>query len=88
MIQAAKSLCTRFREKPQVIQSWDVKGNSWQSQRGWECPVIIDNMMNLELLFGSDQTFRRLYILQCSRGTRRPHSARTLPSRRQLLPRD
>ena len=51
MIQAAKSLCTRFREKPQVIQSWDVKGNSWQSQRGWECPVIIDNMMNLELLF-------------------------------------
>ena len=51
MIQAAKSLCTRFREKPQVIQSWDVKGNSWQSQRGWECPVIIDNMMNLDLLF-------------------------------------
>jgi uncharacterized protein YyaL (SSP411 family) len=23
----------------------------WQSERGWECPVIIDNMMNLELLF-------------------------------------
>ena len=62
MIQAAKSLCTRFREKPQVIQSWDVKGNSWQSQRGWECPVIIDNMMNLELLFeatklSGDSTF-------------------------------
>ena len=62
MIQAAKSLCTRFREKPQVIQSWDVKGNSWQSQRGWECPVIIDNMMNLELLFEATN-FRRLYIL-------------------------
>ena len=42
MIRAAKSLCTRFREKPQVIQSWDVKGNSWQSERGCECPVIID----------------------------------------------
>ena len=28
MIRAAKSLCTRFREKPQVIQSWDVKGNT------------------------------------------------------------
>ena len=26
MIQAAKSLCTRFREKPQVIQSWNVDG--------------------------------------------------------------
>lgn len=51
IVQAARSLCTRFREKPQTIQSWDVKGNSWQSERGWECPVIIDNMMNLELLF-------------------------------------
>ena len=51
MIQAAQSLSTRFRTNPQVIQSWDVKGNSWQSKRGWECPVIIDNMMNLELLF-------------------------------------
>ena len=51
MIEAAKSLCTRFREKPGIIQSWDVTGNSWQAERGWECPVIIDNMMNLELLF-------------------------------------
>lgn len=51
MIEAAKSLCTRFRPNAGIIQSWDVKGNSWQSKRGWECPVIIDNMMNLELLF-------------------------------------
>ena len=51
MIEAANSLCTRFREKPGTIQSWNVSGNSWQAQRGWECPVIIDNMMNLELLF-------------------------------------
>ena len=50
MIQAAQSLCTRFREKPAIIQSWDVE-RGWQSERGWECPVIIDNMMNLELLF-------------------------------------
>ena len=67
MIQAAKSLCTRFREKPQVIQSWDVKGNSWQSKRGWECPVIIDNMMNLELLFeatalSGDSTFYNIAV--------------------------
>jgi len=24
---------------------------AWQGTRGWKCPVIIDNMMNLELLF-------------------------------------
>lgn len=52
MIQAAKSLCTRFRPVAGIIQSWNVTNpNSWQSKRGWECPVIIDNMMNLELLF-------------------------------------
>lgn len=72
MIQAAKSLCTRFREKPQVIQSWDVKGNSWQSERGWECPVIIDNMMNLELLFeatklSGDSTFYNVAVMHADR---------------------
>ena len=72
MIRAAKSLCTRFREKPQVIQSWDVKGNSWQSERGWECPVIIDNMMNLELLFeatklSGDSTFYNVAVMHADR---------------------
>ncbi len=42
IIQAAKSLCTRFNPKSGVIKSWDHKN---------EYPVIIDNMMNLELLF-------------------------------------
>lgn len=50
IIQTAKSLCTRFRKKARVIQSWNVD-RGWQSKRGWTCPVIIDNMMNLELLF-------------------------------------
>ena len=50
IIEAAKSLSTRFRPGAEVIQSWNVD-KGWQSQRGWECPVIIDNMMNLELLF-------------------------------------
>lgn len=49
MINAAQSLSTRFRPTAGVIQSWDIRG--WQALRGWECPVIIDNMMNLELLF-------------------------------------
>lgn len=49
IIQAARSLCTRFRPGAGIIQSWNVSG--WQAERGWECPVIVDNMMNLELLF-------------------------------------
>ncbi|MDD3491219.1 MAG: glycoside hydrolase family 88 protein [Paludibacter sp.] len=50
MVQAAKSLATRFRPTPGVIQSWD-EDRGWQGTRGWMCPVIIDNMMNLELFF-------------------------------------
>ncbi len=43
LINAAKSLAIRYRPNIGVIQSWNT------SQR-YECPVIIDNMMNLELL--------------------------------------
>lgn len=50
LIQTAKSLATRFRPNAGVIQSWDAD-RGWQATRGWKCPVIIDNMMNLELLF-------------------------------------
>lgn len=50
IVQTAKSLCTRFRPGAGVIQSWNTD-RGWQSKRGWTCPVIIDNMMNLELLF-------------------------------------
>lgn len=61
IIQAAKSLSTRFRPGAGVIQSWDAD-RGWQAKRGWKCPVIIDNMMNLELLFeasrlSGDSTF-------------------------------
>ncbi|WP_316827016.1 glycoside hydrolase family 88 protein [Pedobacter miscanthi] len=45
IIQAAKSLSTRFNAKAGVIKSWDHNGDKWKY------PVIIDNMMNLELLF-------------------------------------
>ncbi|MDE6545582.1 MAG: glycoside hydrolase family 88 protein [Paramuribaculum sp.] len=67
LVQAAKSLATRFRPAAGVIQSWNVTGNSWQSQRGWKCPVIIDNMMNLELLFeatkiSGDSTFYNIAV--------------------------
>lgn len=50
MITAGDSLLTRFNPTVGCIKSWDVD-NGWQSTRGWEFPVIIDNMMNLELLF-------------------------------------
>lgn len=50
IITAAESLSSRFRPAAGVIQSWD-EDRGWQGERGWMCPVIIDNMMNLELLF-------------------------------------
>ena len=69
---AARSLSTRFRAGAGIIQSWDVNTNSWQSKRGWECPVIIDNMMNLELLFkatqlSGDSTFYRIAVSHADR---------------------
>lgn len=54
IVQTARSLSTRFRPDAGVIQSWNVD-RGWQADRGWKCPVIIDNMMNLELLFEATQ---------------------------------
>jgi rhamnogalacturonyl hydrolase YesR len=66
IIEAAKSLATRFRPTPGVIQSWD-EDRGWQGTKGWMCPVIIDNMMNLELMFlasdlSGDSSFRKMAI--------------------------
>ncbi|MDR1981241.1 MAG: glycoside hydrolase family 88 protein [Tannerellaceae bacterium] len=71
IVQAARSLSTRFREKAGIIQSWDVE-HGWQSQRGWECPVIIDNVMNLELLFeatrfSGDSSFYHIAVSHADR---------------------
>lgn len=43
LLTGARSLSKRFRPNIGCIQSW-------ASMKGWQCPVIIDNMMNLELL--------------------------------------
>lgn len=43
LLTGANSLCTRFNPKIGLIQSWG-------SNKNWQYPVIIDNMMNLELL--------------------------------------
>ena len=66
IVQTAKSLCSRFRPNAGVLQSWDAD-RGWQGKRGWKCPVIIDNMMNLELLFNAtrlsgDSTFRKVAL--------------------------
>ena len=43
VLTAAKSLASRYRPSIKSIQSWD-------SSAMYRCPVIIDNLMNLELL--------------------------------------
>ena len=66
IVNAAKSLSTRFRPAAGIIQSWDVD-KGWQANNGWKCPVIIDNMMNLELLmkateFTGDSTYYNIAV--------------------------
>ncbi|WP_418263703.1 glycoside hydrolase family 88 protein [Flavobacterium faecale] len=45
IIQSAKTLSTRYSGKVGAIRSWDF------NKKKWDYPVIIDNMINLELLF-------------------------------------
>ena len=66
IIEAANSLCTRFSPKTGCIKSWNYR-KSWNGKDEWFYPVIIDNMMNLELLFHAskvtgDESFRKVAI--------------------------
>ncbi len=59
LLQAAKTLADRFDSNIGSIRSWDFGT--------WEFPVIIDNMMNLELLFWAakktgDQRFYNIAV--------------------------
>jgi len=61
IIESAKTLSTRFNSKIGCIRSWD------QRKEIWDFPVIIDNMMNLELLFAAtklsgDSSFYKIAI--------------------------
>lgn len=49
LIQSAKTLITRYSPKVGCIRSWD------HNRDKWKYPVIIDNMMNLEMLFRATQ---------------------------------
>lgn len=58
-LTASNTLVTRFNETVGAIRSWDHHAHLW------EFPVIIDNMMNLEMLFEAtrltgDSTFHRI----------------------------
>lgn len=50
LIESAESLCSRFDEKVGAIKSWNYR-KAWDGKTEWFYPVIIDNMMNLELLY-------------------------------------
>ena len=61
IVESAETLSTRFKENIGSIRSWDFNKDIWQF------PVIIDNMMNLELLFeatkiSGDSTFHKLAV--------------------------
>lgn len=60
ILESARTLSTRFNKTAGVIKSWD-------NRTKWKYPVIIDNMMNLELLFAAtqltgDSTFYNLAV--------------------------
>ncbi len=60
IFRAAQSLSTRYRPSIKVIQSWD-------SNAYFKCPVIIDNLMNLEMMNwvtdqGGDKKFKEISI--------------------------
>ncbi len=61
VIQTARTLSTRYNPTVGAIRSWDHNTDKW------EYPVIIDNMMNLELLFAAsrfsgDSTFYKIAV--------------------------
>lgn len=66
LIQSARSLCERYSDTVKCIQSWNSR-KSKGDKNVWEYPVIMDNMMNLELLFYAaketkDSSFRNIAI--------------------------
>ena len=61
IVKSAQTLSTRFNADIGSIRSWDFNKDKWQF------PVIIDNMMNLELLFeatkiSGDSSYHKLAI--------------------------
>jgi unsaturated chondroitin disaccharide hydrolase len=64
IFRSAASLTTRYNPKVQSIQSWN-------ANKYWKFPVIIDNMMNLELLYwssrnGADKKYADISIIHAN----------------------
>lgn len=61
IIKSAQTLSTRFNDTVGSIRSWDF------NKKRWDFPVIIDNMMNLEMLFeatkiSKDSSFHKIAV--------------------------
>lgn len=66
LVQSARSLSTRFNPVTGCIKSWN-SFKSWHGNKTYQYPVIIDNLMNLELLFFAsaatgDTSFRHIAV--------------------------
>jgi unsaturated chondroitin disaccharide hydrolase len=62
--RSAESLFSRYRPSIKAIQSWN-------KNKYWECPVIVDNMMNLEMLNwvsdnGGDPKYKKTSIIHAN----------------------
>jgi unsaturated chondroitin disaccharide hydrolase len=64
VMQASRSLVTRYNPRVGAIKSWDTE-RAPDARKSWKYPVIVDNLMNLEMLFwaashGGDSTWFRI----------------------------
>lgn len=65
VMTASASLASRYNPRIGAIKSWNVPATDTLRRTGWEYPVIVDNLMNLEMLFwaaenGGDPDWRRI----------------------------
>ena len=79
VLTAAASLASRFDADVGCTRSWDFGT--------WSFPVIIDNMMNLELLFRATALGGDARFAQIGHDARADHAHESFPRRRQLVPR-
>lgn len=61
IVKSSQTLSTRFNDTVGSIRSWDF------NKKNWDFPVIIDNMMNLEMLFeatkiSKDSTYHKIAV--------------------------
>lgn len=66
IVQAAKSLCTLYSPSTGLIRSWG-PANGTVQKKGWKYAVIIDNMMNLELLFEAAKISGDQYFVEVAK---------------------